>query len=618
MSNEQNNESAVSRSQFTREEQMAKEKEAPKKVSRKEFVKGAAAVASVGALASCAPAATPTTAPEAAPTCPPAEECAPCPTPWLPEKWDQEVDVLVAGAGISGLPAAIEAIAAGADVLLIEKGDFVGGLAATAGPNNFMCNTHVQRRLGVEDQIEWGIADEMLINDYRAPIELVRTYVEGGADTCLWLEQLGIEWDDDLGSGKDLMFGTGVARNHTPKESPNYPNPNGAAYIYVMLEEAKRLGVPISLNHGLRRIYREPNGPVLGVEVVTDAGTINIKARKAVVLATGGFTTNELMEAAVDPRIVGDAFYSDGLPYTSCMGEGILAGLDIGAGVADLDRLCLVLKLGSHIYKLWEPRELSNYGSSVGLGSLTKEEECERIILVKGDGERYINEAEGAVVSQTGQDFSKYPELPFMATFLSLPNPKNVWAVTDAEGAAALGWPEDEMRDPQPLAGRALWPDSVAVADTLADLASKIGINAASLEATVSRYNGFVDAGVDDDFGKPMPMYRISEPPFFAAKFNVIRHTGYGGLRINSKAQVLERSEWSFDDSAVTPDELLAENCRAEYAKNVNEEKAIPHLYAIGEAAANTGWRRYHRQQGLHVVWGRIAGKNAAAETSLS
>ena len=65
--------------------EMAEEKEVPKKLSRKEFVKGAAVggagVAAAGVLASCAPAATPTTAPEAAPTCPPAEECPPCPTP---------------------------------------------------------------------------------------------------------------------------------------------------------------------------------------------------------------------------------------------------------------------------------------------------------------------------------------------------------------------------------------------------------------------------------------------------------------------------------------------------------------------------------------------------------
>ena len=83
MSKEQGSESAVSRSQFIKEEEVAEEKEVPKKLSRKEFVKGAAVggagVAAVSVLASCAPAATP--APEAAPTCPPAEECPPCPTP---------------------------------------------------------------------------------------------------------------------------------------------------------------------------------------------------------------------------------------------------------------------------------------------------------------------------------------------------------------------------------------------------------------------------------------------------------------------------------------------------------------------------------------------------------
>ena len=127
MSEEQGSEGTVSRNQSIKEEEMAEEKEAPRKLSRKDFVKGAAAVAGVGALASCAPAATPapgqTAAP--APTCPPAGECAPCPVAGLPETWDMETDVLVVGSGhCGGLPCAIEAKNAGADVLVIERNDW--------------------------------------------------------------------------------------------------------------------------------------------------------------------------------------------------------------------------------------------------------------------------------------------------------------------------------------------------------------------------------------------------------------------------------------------------------------------------------------------------------------
>ena len=116
----------------------------------------------------------------------------------LPERWDLETEVLVVGAGNAGLPAAIEAHNAGSKVLLLEGNSFMGGLMRGSGGFMFFCDTHVQRKLGVEDHIEWGIEDEMLMSDFRAVPELVRTYVEGGADTCLWLERLGLVWADPM------------------------------------------------------------------------------------------------------------------------------------------------------------------------------------------------------------------------------------------------------------------------------------------------------------------------------------------------------------------------------------------------------------------------------------
>ena len=83
----------------------------------------------------------------------------------LPNHWDVETDVVVVGGGNSGLPAAIEAHNAGSKVILLENNDFLGGLMRGSGGFMFFCETHVQKKLGIEDHIEWGVEDEMLMSE---------------------------------------------------------------------------------------------------------------------------------------------------------------------------------------------------------------------------------------------------------------------------------------------------------------------------------------------------------------------------------------------------------------------------------------------------------------------
>jgi len=84
-------------------------------------------------------------------------------------------------------------------------------------------------------------------------------------------------------------------------------------------------------------------------------------------------------------------------------------------------------------------------------------------------------------------------------------------------------------------------------ANRLADLAEKIVMKyqrvpmpPANLEATVARYNSFVDSGVDEEFGKTKPMYKITKPPFYAAWATPVVHDTRAGLRINARCQVLD------------------------------------------------------------------------------
>jgi succinate dehydrogenase/fumarate reductase flavoprotein subunit len=102
---------------------------------------------------------------------------------------------------------------------------------------------------------------------------------------------------------------------------------------------------------------------------------------------------------------------------------------------------------------------------------------------------------------------------------------------------------------------------------------------AAALEDTVARYNSFVDAGKDQDFGKPSPKYKIQTPPFYAAWSTPCIHDCISGLRINGKAQVIDL-----------------------------RGQVIPALYCGGETAGG------FTQHGLakSLTFGRIAGREAA------
>lgn len=535
----------------------------------------------------------------------------------LPAHWDVDADVVVVGGGNAGLPAAIAAHDAGAEVVVVEGNDFLGGLMRGSGGFMFFCDTHVQRRLGIVDRVEWGVEDEMRMSDHRAVPELVRTYVEGGRETCLWLEQLGLTWADEV---KDGDYGAGpdgdrhVARTHFAGVSPtgHYPGgapegQNGYALTVVLEKAVAQRGIPVLLEHRMRRIFRAPDGPVVGIEAETAFGPVTIRAHRAVVLASGGATSNEQLVKAWDPRLVNDAVYSDGLPYMTAMGDALVAGQDVGAGLADMSFVCFTpIKYGTHWYSLSLSAIAGDteVARTTGVPIVARRGDYQRVILVKSDGRRYVDEALAArenpelVRDVAGLPPAEYPEEPFLRTFLSLPNPKNVWAVADAESAAAMRWPVDQIAAPDPLRGRGLHPDSVAVASTVPELAELIRMEPAALAETVERYNKFAADGVDRDFGKPGPLHPVAAPPYYAVKLNILRHTPNGGLRINTRGQVLDRSElWN-----------------GQHAKGIDEEKVIPHLYAAGECAAFAGFRRAHRKTGPILTMGRIAGLAAAAE----
>ena len=529
----------------------------------------------------------------------------------IPAVWDRMCDVLVVGAGC-GMASAIVAKEAGADVLVIDKNDHVGGLFMTSGGNATMGgNNIVQREAEVEDTNDQWFADEMAATGYRANSDVVRTLVDRGAETVQWMTDLGFVWaplsQGQIGATKR---GVGPAANPGVYEGGMGTPNSGIAWTQVWERRLEELGVPVLIEHRMTRLYREDGGRVVGAQVETPEGTIEVGVSKGVVLATGSWTDNARMVQAWDPRLVGDDCYGDGgIPATGQLfvestGDGHLAAQAVGGLLTDMSFTSyLYLIFGARSYWSWgeEPIDWTtneNMTSDRGLSEVvaSKGDFYRNCIMVANNGSRYVNESLATRTFDFGK-VTERPEDPYNEAYLALDRPRNVWIIGDSAIAEDGEWPLDEIENPNPRIGCMLDPDCVAIADTIEELAEKMGMSADALRATVDTYNGYVDAGVDGDFGKEGLTMRIEEPPFYGLKASMIRHIARNGLRVNTKMQVIDGAA-PIDDVA-TP-------------VAIDDEPVIEGLYAVGEVGNCVGWRRAHNTLGHFTTAARIAGENVA------
>ena len=202
---------------------MTEEKERPIKVSRRDFVKGAAVGAGLltgaGALASCGTAAAPT-------------------APGIPAEWDKEADVVIVGAGGTAIVAAIEAADAGSSVVVLEKAAIVGGTTSLSGAVIQASNTDIQRAAGVEgDTPERHYEYWITASEGQADPELVRVLADNAPGNIQWLMDQGVEYAGVTGVGPipyidpNLM----VKRIHTPGPPGSQPAIGAAEQYHVQI-----------------------------------------------------------------------------------------------------------------------------------------------------------------------------------------------------------------------------------------------------------------------------------------------------------------------------------------------------------------------------------------------
>ena len=509
-------------------------------------------------------------------------------------KWDRESDVVIVGSGASGLAAAVEAAYSKAKVMVLEKLPGIGGNSKMSFGNYGTFNSPEQRK-GAEKDAHWYandsadlfIKEKLLLGGYLNDAALVRVFVEQSLDGYNWLTNLGFTHngiaiyhslgpnpmpENPLAMRMNMLWNTPYVdgawqgpytkgRQHTGGKYQNFLA--GEAGVMCLADHAKRRGAQILTQMELLEIIRKGglSGDVLGVRVKDIAANkvIRIRAKRAVVLAAGGFTANGKMCNRYDPRLnpaVRASCQATGKPGIGCTGEVLLAAMDIGADAALL-----------HI------QQLRMSGSAVaysGPGSALIAEKEGTFIDVDNQGNRFWME---------GGDQSVYRQARL--TILHEKDMYQWWGICDSAAANKVY-----------LKG-ALDTKSALAADSLPQLAEIIRVPAANLAATVERYNKFVEQNYDADFGqfKKFLTSKIEAGPFYAMPKTYYRHASVGGVRINVNAQVLDR-----------------------------QNRVIPRLYSAGEMIGNLqGWER---DGGCGwttcTVFGRIAGRNASAEKPLA
>lgn len=551
-----------------------------------------------------------------------------------PTSWDREADVVVIGAGAAGLPAAIVAREAGASVIVIEAQADIGGHAITSGGNVPLGGgTSAQIKAGIQDSpdlvfrdhTDWSVVQPNGFPDYRYnDREIVRAFADHNVATYDWLIAHGVVFVD---KAPDAQGGTSVGNSvpremhaaamHWPLVQTGAPEPvetaptrsTGNGLMRPLEVAAKQAGIQILLEHRMTAIYREAQGigRVLGIRVTCEGKVFSIRARKAVIIATGGHTGNVNFRRMFDPRLTEEYCGLAGMPWSDQDASGEIAAMAIGGSLWGLYNQ--TGEFGLHLAKPFTIGNQYNYrvqwmpASKVfhrarASGLMVKD--WQNAITVNMLGQRFFDETEG---NFTANNFNQIKDYRY-GSYLNAKNiayrPTNwvnaamagigdghngggpIWAIFDADAVAREKW--------TPAAPHI---DTDAgfffSASTLAELATKIvmkyqrvPMHPATLEATVTRYNSFVDAGSDPDFGKPHPAYKIAKPPFYAAWATPTPHDSRAGLRINAKCQVLDLNG-----------------------------QVIAGLYCGGESAGGFS------QHGLAraVVQGLIAGRSAALES---
>jgi fumarate reductase flavoprotein subunit len=462
----------------------------------------------------------------------------------------RDFDVVIVGGGGAGLAAAVMARDAGATCMIVEADTKLGGATSLSAAVMYAAGTSVQRAAGImNDTPDAMYRYVMTLAGWEANPRIMRILCDQSGPTLEWLISLGVEFPPQY------LVCSGV--EDVPRGHPSLGA--GAGISERLINAAGACGAEYALGTRVDKLLIE-RGRVVGVS----ASGVDLRAG-AVIVTTGGFGNSPEMIQRLYPTAAshGEWTYAVHLAAPYIIGDGIKLGETVGANIVGHDTGLLL--------------------PTSGLGKFIEAFLPPWIMLVNVLGHRFMDESAPYAVS--GYLINGQPQRRAFALF---DEPTLVEASQDLRfadpyhsGAAMPTWEYNLLR-------RSIDNGKVARTDTIAELATKIGVDSDTLVASVEQYNSNCDQGRDPLFFKQMDRYfPMRKPPFYAREVRacVIGQTG-AGLNIDERAQVLDR-----------------------------HDRPIPGLYAGGEVLGCAVGKRYSGG-GMGIcnatVFGRIAGQSAA------
>lgn len=415
-------------------------------------------------------------------------------------KSEREAEIVIIGAGGTGLAAAVTAGQEGASVIVLETNGFAGGNLLVSGGVYNSPEPEMQAKQGIEDSPELFMQQTLAGGDNIANPELVRILAYNALDGLNWLKELGNEFEDQVIQAPGALH----PRSH------NTTAPLGSGIIKTYLEHIDKMDNVEILYETKGESLIQEDGQVVGVIAKNpDGSKLTVKANKGVIIATGGFSKNaqlvmEYRNAEKWPLLDENSVSTN---MDSIRGEGIIMAREIGADVVDMDQM-------QFLY-LGQPK--------TGLLSGVFNVSAEVTVFVNKEGKRFVAEdARRDVISSAV--FAQEDGMMYMLhSAESLSDPANQLNID--------GIPMKELLD----IGAYGWKQG----DTLEELAKEIGVPAENLVQTIAEYNEAVDTK-NDPFGRTLLNVKMEKGPFYAIPRVPALHHTMGGLRIDTLARVLD------------------------------------------------------------------------------
>jgi fumarate reductase flavoprotein subunit len=429
-----------------------------------------------------------------------------------------KTDVLVIGGGGAGLVASVTAAEAGKNVILVEKMAAVGGNTIISATGITASDTYLHTEAGIPFTKEDHFKRTMETGKNLANPELVNILVNSSADAVQWLADLGLKLK--VRSDKEPFWLVPVEGHY------------GSQFVGVILNKAnefKNLEIRTS-SKALELLVED--GKVVGALIEGPEGQYEIKA-KSVVLATGGLNNNPEMIAEYNAKY---ANANTEMTTAGATGDGIIMALAVNANLIDME--------------YFQMRPLSINGDWYNESIVNTEDVSG--ILVNFQGQRFVNET--LAPKALASEILKTPEHSAYAVF-------------------------DQRVAETPAGKKFVEKGKAFTANTIAELAALMSIDAAVLEKTINDYNEGVDPFERTVLGQ------VIQAPYYAVITKPSNHYTMGGIQVDANAQVIDKQG--------NPIEGL-------YAAG----EVIGGLYGDGRVAGNNTLD--------DVVFGKIAGSNAA------